>query len=91
MEMPVNVKHTQLAMLANSTEADEEQGAREEFHKILKSLPLEMVGNSEKPSFLFLARQVSTSRPPQGGRGTILQDAVEMGKVDFVRDLLEFG
>ena len=90
MEMPANVKHTQLALLANSTKADEEE-ASEEFHKILNSLPLQMVGNSVKPPFLFLPGQVSTSRPAQGGCGTILQDAVEMGKVDFVRDLLEFG
>ena len=26
-----------------------------------------------------------------GGGGTIFQDAVEMGKVNFFRDLLEFG
>ena len=56
MEMPVNVKHTQLAMLANSTEADDEQGASEEFHKILNSLPLEMVGNSVKQISFLLVR-----------------------------------
>ena len=48
MEMPINVKHTQLALLANNDKADE--GSNEEFHKILSSLPLEMVGNAVKIS-----------------------------------------
>ena len=43
MEMPDNVKHIQLALLANSDDSNE--ASREEFHKILTSLPLEMVGN----------------------------------------------
>jgi len=77
MEMPDNVKHIQLAVLANSDE-EEEPGTNEEFHKILNSLPVDLV---------------STTKPQEGfsTRGTILQDAVQMGKVNFVRDLLEFG
>ena len=51
MEMPVNVRHTQLALLANNNEAYE--AANEEFHKILNSLPLELVGNSVKASSLI--------------------------------------
>jgi len=74
MEMPDKVKHVQLALLANSDEAEE--GSTQEFHKILNSLPVDLV---------------STKKPEQGGCGTILQDSVQMGKVDFVRDLLEFG
>ena len=51
MEMPINVKHTQLALLANNDKADD--GSNEEFHKILNSLPLEMVGNAVKISSEF--------------------------------------
>ena len=43
MEMPDNVKHIQLALLANSDDSNEASSV--EFHKILISLPLEMVGN----------------------------------------------
>jgi len=74
MQMPDNVKHIQLALLANS--ADSNEASNEDFHKILNSLPLEMV---------------STKRPQQGGCGTILQDAVQNGKLHFVSDLLSFG
>ena len=42
MEMPDNVKHIQLALLANSDDSNEASSV--EFHKILISLPLEMVG-----------------------------------------------
>ena len=92
MEMPDNVKHIQLAVLANSEEA-EEAGSNEQFHKILNSLPVDMVGFLKKYSVTFLLDQVSTTKPQEGfsTRGTILQDAVQMGKVNFVRDLLEFG
>merc|ERR1719234_2289054 len=73
MEMPDYVKLIQLALLVNSDKADE---SNEEFHRILHSLPVDMV---------------STTRPRQCGRGTILQDGVQNGKLDIVRDLLEFG
>ena len=43
MEMPDNVKHVQLALLANSE--DSKEASSEEFHKTLTSLPLELVGN----------------------------------------------
>ena len=43
MQMPDNVKHIQLALLANSDDSNE--APSQEFHKILTSLPLEMVGN----------------------------------------------
>ena len=46
MEMPENVKHVQLALLANSDEAKE--GSTQEFHKILNSLPLDLVGFLKK-------------------------------------------
>jgi len=75
MEMPDDVKHVQLAVLLNRDE-DEECGSNEEFYKILNSLPVNLV---------------STKKPQQGTWGTILQDAVNFGKVNFVRDLLEFG
>ena len=47
MEMPDNVKHIQLAVLANSDE-EEEPGTNEEFHKILNSLPVDLVGSLKK-------------------------------------------
>ena len=49
------------------------------------------VSSWRKISSEFLPYQVSTKRPQQGGCGTILQDAVTMGKLNFVQDLLEFG
>ena len=53
MEMPDNAKHVQLAVLANSDEAEEEAGTNEEFHKILNSLPLDLVGSLKKYSSTF--------------------------------------
>jgi hypothetical protein len=47
MEMPDNAKHIQLAVLANSDEEEEEGGigSKEEFHKMLNSLPVDLVGS----------------------------------------------
>ena len=42
MEVPDNVKHIQLAVLVNRNEAEE--GENEEFHKILHSMPVDLVG-----------------------------------------------
>ena len=42
MEMPDHVKLIQLALLINSDEAEQ---SNEEIHRILTSLPVEMVGN----------------------------------------------
>merc|ERR1719370_1567106 len=47
----------------------------------LKSLPI----------LAKFMEMVSTKRPQQGGSGTILQDAVQNGKLHFVSDLLSFG
>ena len=41
MEVPDNVKHIQLAVLVNGDAAEE--GDNEEFHKILHSMPVELV------------------------------------------------
>ena len=51
MEMPEHVKHIQLALLVNSDEADDDdEGSNEEFCKIMKSLPLELVRTFNKIS-----------------------------------------
>ena len=42
VEVPNNVKHIQLAVLANRNEAEE--GENEEFQKILHSMPVDLVG-----------------------------------------------
>ena len=47
MEMPNNAKHIQLAVLANRDE-EEGPGTNEEFHKILNSLPVDLVGSLKK-------------------------------------------
>ena len=59
MQMPDNVKHIQLALLANSD--DSNGSSSEEFHKILNSLPLEMVGNiiQIKASEMLVAPRIS--------------------------------
>ena len=46
MEMPDNARHVQLAVLANSKEGGNEEGAgsNEKFCKILNSLPVDLVG-----------------------------------------------
>ena len=52
MEMPDNAKHIQLALLANSDWDADEDEARE-FHKILNSLPVDLVGFLNKYSLTF--------------------------------------
>ena len=52
MEMPDDVKHIQLALLVNSEEADE--GSNEQFCKIMKSMPLKLVGTFTKYPLIFL-------------------------------------
>ena len=51
MEMPTYVKHIQLALLANSKEAD--GGSNEQFCKIMKSMPLKLVGTFTKHPLSF--------------------------------------
>ena len=53
MEMPDNVKHIQLAVLANRDEDEEEPGSNEQFHKILNSLPVDLVGFLKQYSLIF--------------------------------------
>ena len=88
MEMPDHVKLIQLALLVNSDKAEE---LNEEIHRILTALPVEMVGNVNPNILSSSPDQVSTTRPQNSGVGTILQDCVLRGKLDLVRDLLEFG
>ena len=88
MEMPDHVKLIQLALLVNSDKAEE---SNEEIHRILTSLPVEMVGSINPNILSSSPDQVSTTRPQNSGVGTILQDCVLRGKLDLVRDLLEFG
>ena len=89
MEMPDYVKLIQLELLINSDNAEE---LSEEIHRILTSLPVEMVGSFNPLNILLSSPdQVSCTRPQNSGVGTILQECVVRGKLDLVRDLLEFG
>ena len=53
MEMPDHVKHIQLALFINSDDDDER--SNEEFCKIMKSLPLELVKNFSQNILQLLA------------------------------------
>ena len=93
-EIPDNVKILQLSMLIREGlggEGKENDGKKlkEEFQKILLSLPLKTVKH------LFLLnppnQNIQVSLKNANGYGTLLQTAVTENKTDLVRLLLEFG
>ena len=93
-KIPDNVKILQLWMLIREGlegEGKENDGKKlkEEFQKILLSLPLQTVKH------LFLLnppnQNIQVSLKNANGYGTLLQTAVTENKTDLVRLLLEFG
>ena len=93
-EIPDNVKILQLSMLireglGGGERENNVEKLKEEFQKILCSLPLETVKH------LFLLnppnQNIQVSSKNANGYGTLLQTAVTENKIDLVRLLLEFG
>ena len=92
-EMPNDIKLFRLSKLMNKVEKSKER--REEFKKILSSLPVELVRLLLRLACISF-RQVNSTNVC--GKGNLLQDAVDIeyssrdeGKKKFVRILLEFG
>ena len=87
MELPNEAKLVQLSLIVDSE--PEEDWHRDRFSKILKSLPLDLVGywSNDYPHFSVKVNTDSTSVRV----GTILQKAVQQGKLLLVQDLLEQG
>jgi len=83
-EMPDHIKLYHLSKLMNRGQQKAKE--KEEFKKILSSLSVELVNKTNV---------AQTTNCPQRGpwrsNGNLLQDAVDEGKKDFVRILLEFG
>ena len=84
-EMPDDIKLFQLSKLMHKSQQKTKD--TEEFKKILSSLSVELV--SVLINWHFLPLQVNNEHVRS--LGNLLQDAVDEGKKDFVRILLEFG
>ena len=84
-EIADKVKLIQMSVLMKS---DKPKRAKEKFQRLLESLPVDLVRISFKTCFHFSFKVSSTSI---GEEGTLLQSAVNKGKMDFARILLEFG
>ena len=91
-EMPDEIKLYYLSKLMHKDQNKAKE--REEFKKILSSLPAELVSLLASIGMCYLF-QVNTTNVR--GKGNLLQDAVDIeytqqeGKKNFARILLEFG
>ena len=82
-EIADKVKLIQMSVLMKS---DQPKRAKEKFQRLLESLPVDLVRISLKTFFTFLHQVSNTSI---GEEGTLLQSAVNLGKMDFAKILLE--